>query len=239
MKLALPCIALLAALSTLSAENTEAKPDGTEDVSIPDGSAAAMKGTYVGAFGKHKITICLDRVIGATVSGYSIVAGNERAFSGSFEAIESGFKVVAKEPGDHAEDGVFAFNFKAKPKAISGVWVALDKKIGKRDFNLPAKVFKYNPKAGKYPKASTSLLKERDVENMKPEELRIMRNEIFARHGYSFKLADMREHFEAIDWYMPMAVDITTKLTENEKKNAALIKRYEKYSAEYYDSFGR
>ncbi len=66
-----------------------------------------------------------------------------------------------------------------------------------------------------------------------------MRNEIYARHGYSFKLADMREHFDKLDWYMPMAIDITTKLTKIEKNNAELIKRYEKYSAEYYDGFGR
>lgn len=42
-----------------------------------------------------------------------------------------------------------------------------------------------------------------------------------------------------LDWYMPIAVDITTKLTPVEQKNAALLKRYENYSEEYYDSFGR
>ena len=77
------------------------------------------------------------------------------------------------------------------------------------------------------------------MENMKPADLRIMRNEIYARRGYSFKLADMREYFDKLDWYMPMAVDITTKLTHVEKENAALIKRYEKYTEEHYDDFGR
>jgi len=38
---------------------------------------------------------------------------------------------------------------------------------------------------------------------------------------------------------MPIAVDITTKLTPVEQKNAALLKHYENYSEEYYDSFGR
>lgn len=66
-----------------------------------------------------------------------------------------------------------------------------------------------------------------------------MRNEIYARHGYSFKLADMREYFDKLDWYMPMAVDITAKLTKVEEKNAELIRRYEKYSGEFYDGFGR
>ena len=91
----------------------------------------------------------------------------------------------------------------------------------------------------KYPQSSSRALTEKDVENLKNEELRMMRNEIYARHGYSFKLADMREHFDKQDWYMPMAIDITSKLTKVEKENAALIKRYEKYSAEFYDGFGR
>lgn len=232
-------VGFLATAGTLSARDPDVKPDPTDDVSVPDRNASAMIGTYVGAFGERKITISLDRVIGKTVSGYSIVAGNERAFSGSWEAIATGFKILAKEPGDDPADGVFMIDFMAKPKAISGKWTANDMKIGTREFILPARVFKYNAKAGKYPQSSSQVLKEADVENLKPAELRVMRNEIYARHGYSFKLADMREYFDKLDWYMPMAVDVTTKLTVREKENAALIKRYEKYTEEYYDGFGR
>lgn len=232
-------VVLLVNAGTLSARDPAVKPDSADDVSVPDKQAAAMIGTYVGAFGERKITISLDRVIGKTVSGYSIVAGNERAFSGSWEANATGFKILAKEPGDDPADGVFTIDFMAKPKAISGKWTANDKKIGTREFILPARVFKYDPKAGKYPQSSSKVLKEADVENLKPAELRIMRNEIYARHGYSFKLADMRAYFDKLDWYMPMAVDITTKLTAKEEGNAALIKRYEKYGQEYYDGFGR
>ena len=210
-----------------------------DDVSVQDSSASAMTGTYVGAFGKRKINICLDRVIGSTVTGYSIVAGNERAFSGSWQPTGDGFSIIAKEPGDHPADGTFTFTFTANPKAIRGKWVPNDKKIGSREFNLPARVFKYDPKVGKYPQSSTRELTEKDVENLKADELRIMRNEIYARHGYGFKMADMRDHFDKLDWYMPVAVNITTKLTRTEQKNAELIKRYENYSAEYYDSFGR
>ncbi len=126
-----------------------------------------------------------------------------------------------------------------KEKALVGEWEALDKSLGKREFNLPARAFKYNPKAGKYPESSTRKLVEKDVENLRSEDLRIMRNEIYARHGYSFKLAGMREHFDKLDWYMPVAVNIKSDLTKLEKDNAALIKRYETYSAEHYDDFGR
>jgi hypothetical protein len=49
----------------------------------------------------------------------------------------------------------------------------------------------------------------------------------------------MRAHCEKLDWYMAVSQDIADSLTTREKKNAALIKRYENYGAEYYDSFGR
>jgi hypothetical protein len=232
-------LACLLAFAGLSSGQDKKPYDGEEDVNTPDTNAKAMLGTYVGTFGKHKITLSLDRVIGNTVTGYSIVAGNERAFSGSWTRSEQGYSVIAKEPGDHKEDGVFTFVYLEKSKSIRGVWQANEKQIGSRNFDLPLRTFKYNPKAGTYPQSSTRALTEKDVENLKNEELRIMRNEIYARHGYSFKLADMREYFDKLDWYMPAAVDITTKLSKIEKANAELIKRYEKYSAEFYDGFGR
>ena len=236
----LPIACLLAFASPLPGQGADKKPyDGEEDVSAPDQYAKDMIGTYVGEFGKQKITISLDRVIGDTVTGYSIVAGNERAFSGSWTGKGGNYTVVAKEPGDHKADGAFQFTWFRKTNSLVGEWAPNDAKIGIRKFNLPARKFKYNPKAGTYPQSSTRALTEKDVENLKNEELRLMRNEIYARHGYSFKLADMREHFDKLDWYMPAAVDITNQLTKIEKANADLIKRYEKYSAEYYDGFGR
>lgn len=240
LTLFLPAACLLGLAGVLPAQSAGQKPDhGEEDVNVPSADAKVMLGTFVGAFGERKITLCLDRIIGNTVTGYSIVAGNERAFGGSWTRIGDDFAVVAKEPGDHPQDGVFRFTWIAKTKSLLGEWQPNDGKIGVRKFNLPSRTFKYNPKAGQYPESSARLLKEEDVENMKSEPLRIMRNEIYARHGYSFKLADMREHFDKLDWYMPVAVDITSKLTKIEKANAELIKRYEKYSAEHYDEFGR
>jgi hypothetical protein len=77
------------------------------------------------------------------------------------------------------------------------------------------------------------------VENTDPGELRIMRNEIYARHGYCFRMKDMRQYFDAQDWYMPISIDVTAKLSNLEEKNAAMVKRSEKYGADHDDSFGR
>ncbi|WP_421381651.1 YARHG domain-containing protein [Bacillus salacetis] len=56
--------------------------------------------------------------------------------------------------------------------------------------------------------------------------LRLARNEIFARHGYMFKSADLQEYFSTKAWYSPdPAFDGT--LSDVEKHNVALIKRLE------------
>ena len=236
----LPIVCLLVFAGVSAGQDREPKYTGQEDVEKPDASIKEILGTYVGAFGDKKITVCLDRIVGKTITGYSIVAGNERAFTGSWSRMSEGdVAVFAKEPGDDRTDGTFRFTFIQKTKSLLGEWEANEKSIGLRKFNLPARKFVYNPKAGQYPETSTRRLTEKDVENRRNEELRIMRNEIYARHGYSFKLADMREHFDKLDWYMPVAVDIANQLTKVEKDNAELIKRYEKYSEEHYDAFGR
>ena len=232
-------VRLCASLFIIGISNIHAEETG-EDVTIPKAEASVMKGTYVGEFGEKKITICIDRIVGETVTGYSIVSGNERAFSGPFKVSEEGFQIIAREPGDRRDDGLFKMIYSKETKDLSGVWTANDPKVvSERVFVLPARTFKYNPKAGEYPQSSARLLTEKDVENLRPADLRIMRNEIYARHGYSFQMDDMRKHFDAQDWYMAVSQDISDNLTKKEKENAALIKRYENYGEEYYDGFGR
>ncbi|MCL2097648.1 MAG: YARHG domain-containing protein [Bacteroidales bacterium] len=53
--------------------------------------------------------------------------------------------------------------------------------------------------------------------------LKIMRNEIFARYGYKFKTADMANYFGAKEWYIPQYDDVTSHLTEIERINIAQI----------------
>jgi len=216
---------------------------GTDNADVTKTAAetAQMIGTYVGMFGPHKITVSIEKIVGQTVMGYSIVTANERAFSGSWRSEFDGFTFVAKEPGDHREDGIFTLHFSTQDRRLKGFWEPKEK--GKAKDKLPlfltAKKFKYDPKAGQYPKTSTKLLKTADVENLHPEELRIMRNEIYVRHGYCFIMEDMQKHFAQVPWYMPIALDIKTSLTEIEAKNTELIKRYENYESKYYDRFGR
>ena len=74
---------------------------------------------------------------------------------------------------------------------------------------------------------STRLLTEDDLRGMSKVELRILRNEIYARHGYIFKSQDLRNYFSAKDWYSPQYNDVSNLLNTIEKKNVAFIQRYE------------
>lgn len=87
--------------------------------------------------------------------------------------------------------------------------------------------------------ASNTLLNKKDVENLKKGDITIIRNTIYARHGYSFKNRPLRVFFDAQDWYIPIHTDIKSNFTDIEKKNIKLLLLYEKNALEYYDYFGR
>lgn len=87
--------------------------------------------------------------------------------------------------------------------------------------------------------ASNTLLDPSDVENLRRGDLVIIRNTIYARHGYSFKHRPLRVFFDAQPWYIPVHTDIKDDFTNIEKQNIQLLLRYEENAAEYYDYFGR
>jgi hypothetical protein len=87
--------------------------------------------------------------------------------------------------------------------------------------------------------ASQRLLTKAEVANLKRGDLLIIRNTIYARHGYSFRNRPLRVFFDAQSWYVPVHADIRSDFTEIEKQNIKLLLSFEKNAAEYYDSFGR
>ncbi len=153
---------------------------------------------------------------------------------------------------------------------LTGTWKSNDKKLDvtERKYNLAKKDFHYDPQNqlpenvswaelyGSNPKfpdkiesltadvikfnASTQELTKKDVENLYKGDLEIIRNAIYARHGYSFKSRRVRFIFDQfVPWYMPLNTDVRNDLTEIEKKNIELIKRYEEHAEKYYDEYGR
>lgn len=84
-----------------------------------------------------------------------------------------------------------------------------------------------NSVPGKYPEGSTRLLTADDLTGKSPWELKVMRNEIYARHGYIFKNTELRDYFEKQAWYKPVSEDVTDLLSKVEKDNAEFLKRYQ------------
>jgi len=217
----------------------------------------------------NQLTICIDSIGEKNIYGHSIVAGNDRPFSGSYHMENNDYIVSVQEPGDNKYDGIFKFAINSKGKSLSGTWhannnlpvterkykLAYNSYSYSPSFELPGEIIEspiygtYNKKTGKQEvltgdvltlNASQKLLKSSDVENVFATDLEVIRNAIYARHGYSFKNLRMRTLFDnAVDWYMPASTDVTSLLTEIEKKNIELIKRYEKHATKYYDVFGR
>jgi len=203
-------------------------------------SIEGILGSYVGAFGDNKITLMITQAGGGAVSGRSVVGGNDRPFEGTLSLADGVYSVEAREPGDHKDDGVFKFRIsESNLNEVKGTWKANDPKRPEKSYTLERRRFEYRKDVGNWPEASQRLLKTADVENLPKSELEFMRNEIFARHGYCFSRKELRQQFENEDWYVPNTINIKGFLTEIEKKNIALIKRYEKYAEEYGDEYGR
>jgi hypothetical protein len=77
---------------------------------------------------------------------------------------------------------------------------------------------------GKYPYTSYRLLRPDELNNMTLQDLKIMRNEIYARYGLKFKPnGDMDKYFRNQKWYNARFDNVDHSLTEIEQQNIQLI----------------
>jgi hypothetical protein len=76
---------------------------------------------------------------------------------------------------------------------------------------------------GHYPFASVVPLTPGITDYFSRAELRVMRNEIYARHGYVFKSPELQAYFAAQPWYKPIEGAGEAQLSELEKLNARIL----------------
>lgn len=86
---------------------------------------------------------------------------------------------------------------------------------------------------------STQKLTEKKLKNLHKLDLEIIRNTIYARHGYTFANRGARQFFDNVNWYVPLYINVEDKLSLLEKENIALLKRFEKYATDNYQQYGR
>lgn len=78
-----------------------------------------------------------------------------------------------------------------------------------------------------YLKAKLMDLTEQDVAGLSKEQLSLVRNDIFARHGHTFKTPKMADHYRSTEWYNPVIADAAPLLNKFEKRNVDFIKKKE------------
>lgn len=84
---------------------------------------------------------------------------------------------------------------------------------------------------GRYPLSSERLLTDADLAGLSADELRLMRNEIFARHGHVFNDPALRAYFSAQSWYRPANGNDAVQLSAIEQANVAKIRAFEQATA--------
>ena len=81
------------------------------------------------------------------------------------------------------------------------------------------------------PESGTKLLSTSDLQGLNAQQLRIARNEIYARHGRTFKDAELQNYFASCSWYKPNSAynyaNENSNLNSIEKQNVITIKNYE------------
>lgn len=63
-------------------------------------------------------------------------------------------------------------------------------------------------------------LKKSEIEGMSKDELRLARNELYARHGYIFQDNGLQEYFESKSWYEP-------SIKSSDFNDAKIFNKYE------------
>lgn len=76
--------------------------------------------------------------------------------------------------------------------------------------------------------SNTRELTREDLIGLSEWELKVARNEIYARHGREFVHEDLKCYFAKKDWYKPSSNYSPSDLSALENKNVALILNYEK-----------
>lgn len=175
----------------------------------------------------------INSMNGSSISGYNTVywqskgaSGLSSDFSGTYNS-ETGEIIMYEAQGKGS--GKFTGTVYNNGAKMDGHWERYSDG-GTFNWNLSKSTERNtnNDTPGRFPEASTRYLTDSDVSNLSSWDLKIMRNEIFARHGYIFKTDDMWRHFNAQSWYTGSYDNVDRFLTDIEKANIKLIQKYEK-----------
>jgi tetratricopeptide (TPR) repeat protein len=87
-------------------------------------------------------------------------------------------------------------------------------------------------RAGNWPWTSQRQITEYDLQGLSLRDLELMRNEIYARHGWVFNRQDLRRYFESQPWYRPRSPQanrqVEAEMRGLERRNVQIIRDLER-----------
>jgi len=79
-----------------------------------------------------------------------------------------------------------------------------------------------------FPQSSVKLLSLEELKQYALPEIKLMKEEMLAEHGYVFTDASTQEYFETQNWYFPKSANIDLLLSDVEKLNFELLNKIQK-----------
>jgi type IV secretory pathway VirB10-like protein len=101
----------------------------------------------------------------------------------------------------------------------------------------PAAMPDMAPGGPRWPWTAERLITNSDLRFLEARDLELMRNEIYARHGWVFKRQDLQQYFQSQPWYRPKGSAANreeanrlaaAELNPVEKRNVQIIQYHEK-----------
>lgn len=201
---------------------------------------------FRGVFNDSNKSFILDEPGNDKTDGRFEVSLNADSLTGKWVAFDkSAVKIATKNLKLIKKDFVYNPNFMLDPHTDLVDWTN-PKEFAQKYTDDNGKEVKYMSEKNRIASdavfkinASKQKLAEKDLKNLRKIDLEIIKNSVFARHGYSFKKETYRYFFEQTDWYIPVSSNVDEELSPLEKENVALLNRFTKYAEDKYDYFGR
>lgn len=186
-----------------------------------------------------------DGVFNFEIKNDTLLVGTWKANNLKKEVTKRSFELTKKEfkynPNAMLpEHGIYVDYQNPKAAEVKSTTEEIEAEEGEEmDYDMDDSLYRVASESIMTLNSSTKKLKESDLKNLKKIDLEILRNTIFARHGLTFKTKTIRQFFDQVEWYIPVSSSVDNQLTAIEKENIAILKRFEKYATDNYDSFGR
>ncbi|MCH5211755.1 MAG: YARHG domain-containing protein [Oscillospiraceae bacterium] len=197
---------------------TQTPASGTSSGSVSGGSGGSASGGAAGSSGSSS---------GASGSTSSGSAGTNRAPAASGGSASGGSANSGSVSGGSTSSGSASGGASSSAQGGAAVNTAPAASAAKDYSGV-----KVGEDGYVFGDSSSRLLTEADLAGKSADELRIARNEIYARHGRKFKDASLQNYFNKCPWYSVNGSynysDDAANLNNIEQANAKFILQYEK-----------